>query len=80
MGTLKWGGAMRLDEYVAKHGRGTMRVLAEASGVSYLTIRNATQGMRIKLYDIALAISKATGGAVSVAELCEPPKKGRRRR
>jgi len=53
------------------HGRGTMTLIAEDAGVSYLTVRNASQGMRIKLYDVARRISKATDWVVTIPELCE---------
>ena len=62
---------MLLGDYIKKHGYGTMRLLANDSGVSYVTVRNATRGMLIKHYDVAKALSKATGGVVSIPELCE---------
>ena len=62
---------MRLKEYVAEHGHGTIREVADESGISYVTVRNAANGMLIKQYDVAKAISEATGEEVTVAELCE---------
>ena len=67
---------MRLKKYCKIHGRGTMTLIAEDAEVSYLTVRNAARGMRIKLYDVARRISQATDWQVSIPELCEdrPPK------
>lgn len=39
--------------------------------VSSLTIESAAGGMLIKKYPKAQAISKATGGKVTITELCE---------
>jgi len=64
---------MRLTEYVRQKGRGSIKQIAEASGVSYQTVRLAAAGMLVKQYDVAKAISDATGGVVDIAELCEMP-------
>jgi hypothetical protein len=64
---------MLLKEYIEIHGRGTMKTLARDANVSYVTVRNSVAGMLIKRYEVARAISIATGGAVSIAELCESP-------
>lgn len=45
--------------------------LSKESGVSTQTIANVDRGMRLKTYDRAKALSDATDGAVTVAELCE---------
>lgn len=47
-----------------------LKELAKKSKVSLLTLQNVERGGKIKLYDKALAISKATGGKVKVEELC----------
>lgn len=47
-----------------------LKELAKESGVSLLTLQNVERGGKIKLYDKALAISKATDGKVKVEELC----------
>jgi hypothetical protein len=39
--------------------------------VSSLTVENAAGGMRLKKYDKAKVISLATGGEVTIPELCE---------
>lgn len=45
--------------------------LASASGVSLVTIANVDNGMRLKNYDKAKALSDATKGSVTTEELCE---------
>lgn len=62
---------MRLHEYFEKKGSKTPQEIAEESGVSYTTVKSARRGMAIKLYDVAQRISAATGGKVTVRELCE---------
>jgi len=39
--------------------------------ISLNTIANVDRGMKLNTYDKAKALSDLTGGAVSVAELCE---------
>lgn len=43
----------------------------KSSYVSALTIENVAGGLRLKRYDKAKSISEATGGDVTIAELCE---------
>lgn len=62
-----------LSEWCDARGRGAMADLARESGVSYQTIQKvATHGQRVVRYDVAKAISDATGGEVTVKDLCEP--------
>jgi hypothetical protein len=50
-----------------------LRRVSQRSGVSYTTVRRAAAGeILIKNYDVARKISDATGGAVSVDDLCNP--------
>lgn len=63
---------MTLEDYCAINGRGTMKRIAERSGVSYTMVRLAARGLRIVQADTALAISKATDGEVSIEELLFP--------
>jgi hypothetical protein len=44
--------------------------LADAAGVSVMTIRPVAKGSTMGLFDKALAVSRATGWKVSVPELC----------
>jgi len=63
---------MKLHEYVHKNGgTETLQRISEESEVSMVTLRHVMSGMKLKLYDKAKAISDATRGKVSVAELCE---------
>lgn len=45
--------------------------LSKKSGVSTVTIENASRGLLLTRYDKAKALSEATGGKVSVEDLCE---------
>lgn len=75
---------MKLDRYVvaelkrlnARNGTrigktAFLRELAEKSGVSLLTLQNVERGGRIVRYDKAKQVSKATGGKVTIRDLCE---------
>ena len=72
---------MRLKEYLDSKPRGELARLQERSGVTYGTIWNLANkpGEVLKTYDTAKRLSDATGGAVTIAELCElpPPKRKR---
>jgi len=73
---------MRLEEYVSKRIKDSaptrvtrmevFRELHHKSGISLSTIRAVDNGMRLQHYGRASAISSATGGAVTVTELCSP--------
>lgn len=63
---------MTLEEYVKKHGRGTIAKISREAAVSYQTIwLLVNRDLNLKLYDVAKRISDATGGQVSIKELCE---------
>ena len=64
---------MYLSEYVRKKGSKSLRDIdvACAGAVSYNTIWRASQGTPIS-WAKAKVISEATGGAVSIEELCNP--------
>ena len=71
---------MRLSEWLAKQtDRNPALALAASAEVSRETVRKAAHGGRVKVYALAARISAATGGAVTIAELCEPPRKPRRK-
>lgn len=63
---------MRLREYVDGKGRGEIARLARECSMSYATVFRVYHGHPLKLYATARKLSDCTGGAVSVAELCEP--------
>jgi hypothetical protein len=66
---------MKLKEWIDRQPGDTRTEvyarLAEESGVSLQTISSVDRGMLLKSYPRAKAISEATGGAVTVEELCE---------
>lgn len=63
---------MTLQEWVAKKGRGEISRLMRVTGLAYTTVLNIAHGARCK-YETGKSISDATGGAVSIAELCDRP-------
>jgi hypothetical protein len=71
---------MTLAEYLAEkaergEGRGEMARLARDSKLDYSTVwKIAKREHRLTEYPKAKALSDATGGLVSVEELCEPTK------
>ncbi len=62
---------MTLNEFVEKKGSPTLQELAETAEVSYTTLKSVRRGMRLKKYDVAKRVSEATGGKVTIKELCE---------
>ena len=48
-----------------------LKALAEKSKVNILTVQLVERGGQLKNYEKAQQVSKATGGKVSVKELCE---------
>lgn len=72
---------MRLREYIEAAGHGEISRLVRAANVAGSTIHDHLNGRPIRKYETAKRISDATGGKVSVAELCEvdapaPPTEG----
>ncbi|MCC7542380.1 MAG: hypothetical protein IT379_39545 [Deltaproteobacteria bacterium] len=63
---------MRFPEWVDSQGHGVMTRIQRDTGVGYTTLMRARRGELIGEYATAKRISEATGGAVSIAELCEP--------
>jgi hypothetical protein len=69
---------MKLAEYVQgevtrrnKFKTTILKALAKKSGVSYMTLTIVERGGKMVHYDKAKCVSQATGGAVTVEELCE---------
>lgn len=60
---------MTLDEYIQEHGPGTKRRIAEAASLRWATVHDIARGATTPRPATAKAIEKATGGAVSAAEL-----------
>jgi DNA-binding transcriptional regulator YdaS (Cro superfamily) len=70
---------VRLKEYVDRQAlrdgvtaTTILQSLAEESGVSFQTCSTAYRGAAMNRYDKAKAIQTATGGRVTIKELCEP--------
>lgn len=65
---------MRLAEYVKSRPRGEIARLARVSGVTTSVLSELVGGHRLlSRYSVAKRVSNATGGVVTVAELCEAP-------
>lgn len=62
---------MRFDEWIRTQPHGTMKRLEHEMRVGYTTLQRLRAGERIRRYDIARRISDATGGAVTITDLCE---------
>lgn len=71
--------AMRFPEWYASQPRGTGQRLVRELNIGTTTIHRLNQGGLVTAYELASKISAATGGAVSIEELCVAPKKGKRR-
>lgn len=65
-----WG--MLLRDWAKREGYGSLTRIFRNSGVAYSTVYNAYLGKRVGRYATAKAISDATGGEVTVDELCAP--------
>lgn len=70
---------MRLGQWVKQQGVGELTRLRRETGVAYTTIHLLAHDHHPATYAVAVKLSDATGGAVSVAELCELPRKRLRR-
>lgn len=64
--------AMTLDQWLSSRPRGALKQLEFAASVGNVTLHKARRGVPLSRYAVAKRISEATGGAVSIAELCEP--------
>lgn len=65
---------MTLSEYLeTANKRGEMARLSREARLDYSTVwKIAQRGYRLRDYKKAKALSEATGGQVSIEELCEP--------
>lgn len=71
---------MRLREWVTAGGKGAISRLVAVTGLTYPTIHALARDKRRARYETAAIICAATGGVVSIAELCELPRRAPRRR
>jgi hypothetical protein len=71
---------MKLSEYRKLSDAKSIAKLSAETGVSTVSLHYYANGKRkCTRYDLAQRISLATGGLVSIAELCERRKKARQR-
>ena len=63
---------MDLKAWCEKEGKGARNRLFRLSGVTLPVIADILENGRVRTTRIARALSEATGGEVSVAELCDP--------
>jgi hypothetical protein len=69
---------MKLDQWVARkvtagaaNKKAVIADLSKASGISTQTLDATVMGKRLGRYDVAKAVSAATGWEVTIPELCE---------
>jgi hypothetical protein len=71
---------MRLRTWVKRAGKGEIARIAHVTGASYRTVHELARDKRKASYATAKLVSAATGGAVSITELCELPRVRKRKR
>lgn len=71
---------MRLDQWVAAAPPGELSRLSRVTQLAYTTVFAIAHGQQTPRYDTAERISRATGGEVTIAELCRPARPERKRR
>lgn len=62
---------MTVAQYFEKTSS-TVSELANASGVSEATIRNARNGVALSTFALGLRLEEATNGDITVADACDP--------
>lgn len=70
---MPYSESMRLQQWLEQEGRGEVSRLVRVANVAASTIYDHLGGKPIRLYDVAKRISDATGGTVSIPDLCEEP-------
>jgi hypothetical protein len=63
---------MTVEQYLDEHPEISTRELDRRSGVSEATIRNLKRGAGNAVYENALRLQIATGGLVTIADVCDP--------
>jgi len=61
---------MKLNEYMKKHPKLTTAALAAKAKISRVTVSNVCHGLCLTNYHKAKALSEATGGVVTLDDLC----------
>lgn len=62
---------MTLHDYIEAQGAGTISRLMRTTGCAATTLHGVLDGAPIARYELAKRIADATGGAVTVHELCD---------
>ena len=70
---------MRFFEWAKRQPRGVLKRIELEHGVGYNTLSRLMRGETLTSYLVAKRVSAATGGEVSIEEICEPPKRTSRR-
>jgi hypothetical protein len=63
---------MTLADWCDQQGRGEKKRLSDATGLGQNVILYLAAGKRAATYRVAKLVSAATGGKVSIEELCDP--------
>lgn len=71
---------MTLAEWCAQEGHGEKRRLEAVTKLGYNTIVYLAAGRYGATYDTARKLSEATGGKVTIEELCDPTGSAKRKR
>lgn len=71
---------MRLDEWVRRQGVGELTRLKNKTGLAYTTVHAIYRGAQTPTFASAQALSEATGGVVTIAELCTTAQRPGRKR
>lgn len=61
---------MDFPSWAEKQPHGALTQLARETGCAYVTLHRLKRGGRIDSYSLAERISRATGGEVSIDDLC----------
>lgn len=62
---------MKLKKWLEREGSGALSRVSRDTGLAYTTVFDVAHGRRSARYATAKLISAATGGEVSIAEICE---------
>jgi hypothetical protein len=66
---------MLLEQWVDQAGPGAIVRLQHQTGLSYTAVHKAVRRQSSPDYETARRISEATGGKVSIAEICGTPRR-----
>lgn len=63
---------MDFKTWAEAQSHGVLKRIERETGVGYTTLHRLKRGDRLDSYALAEKVSEATGGEVSIAELCRP--------